>query len=164
MRKHILLAAISFFSLVICGEGKNRDFAVLKHREKTFENSGCKKNSSCDLKSVTYTAEDYKVGVGDGFNYGTRFSAEYETASLPALKKYVFVQFILGCRFSSKKNADDTITISYGWSVDDRKSTRLNSSHQIISYAVFCLKKKKNPKGKFMQGRTHLACLSHNLI
>src|SRR5258708_11627607 len=28
----------------------------------------------------------------------------------------------------------------------DRKSTRLNSSHQIISYAVFCLKKKKNSK------------------
>src|SRR5947208_12680261 len=27
--------------------------------------------------------------------------------------------------------------------VQDRKSTRLNSSHQIISYAVFCLKKKK---------------------
>src|SRR5438552_9844264 len=27
----------------------------------------------------------------------------------------------------------------------DRKSTRLNSSHQIISYAVFCLKKKKKP-------------------
>src|SRR5258708_12031508 len=27
---------------------------------------------------------------------------------------------------------------------EDRKSTRLNSSHQIISYAVFCLKKKKN--------------------
>src|SRR5258708_23938194 len=29
-----------------------------------------------------------------------------------------------------------------GWL--DRKSTRLNSSHQIISYAVFCLKKKKS--------------------
>src|SRR5258708_36979733 len=31
------------------------------------------------------------------------------------------------------------------WSlwIIDRKSTRLNSSHQIISYAVFCLKKKK---------------------
>src|SRR5258708_23995854 len=27
--------------------------------------------------------------------------------------------------------------------IQDRKSTRLNSSHQIISYAVFCLKKKK---------------------
>src|SRR5438552_13733674 len=31
----------------------------------------------------------------------------------------------------------------------DRKSTRLNSSHQIISYAVFCLKKKKK------KDRTH---------
>src|SRR5438552_11482845 len=29
-------------------------------------------------------------------------------------------------------------------SIRDRKSTRLNSSHQIISYAVFCLKKKTN--------------------
>src|SRR5256885_7983438 len=29
-----------------------------------------------------------------------------------------------------------------GWK--DRKSTRLNSSHLVISYAVFCLKKKKN--------------------
>src|SRR2546429_4113302 len=28
--------------------------------------------------------------------------------------------------------------------VEDRKSTRLNSSHGYISYAVFCLKKKKN--------------------
>src|SRR5256885_17026437 len=28
--------------------------------------------------------------------------------------------------------------------VRDRKSTRLNSSHLVISYAVFCLKKKKN--------------------
>src|SRR5947207_14962403 len=27
---------------------------------------------------------------------------------------------------------------------EDRKSTRLNSSHTVISYAVFCLKKKKN--------------------
>src|SRR5436190_20773061 len=30
----------------------------------------------------------------------------------------------------------------------DRKSTRLNSSHTVISYAVFCLKKKKNKKTK----------------
>src|SRR2546430_7734825 len=29
--------------------------------------------------------------------------------------------------------------------VGDRKSTRLNSSHSQISYAVFCLKKKKTP-------------------
>src|SRR5476649_1888493 len=30
-----------------------------------------------------------------------------------------------------------------GWWQLDRKSTRLNSSHTVISYAVFCLKKKK---------------------
>src|SRR5258708_19906800 len=30
----------------------------------------------------------------------------------------------------------------------DRKSTRLNSSHQIISYAVFCLKKKKKHRSR----------------
>src|SRR5437764_7418616 len=32
--------------------------------------------------------------------------------------------------------------------VRDRKSTRLNSSHRCISYAVFCLKKKKKKKNK----------------
>src|SRR5215216_7279324 len=32
----------------------------------------------------------------------------------------------------------------------DRKSTRLNSSHQIISYAVFCLKKKKNTNNRHL--------------
>src|SRR3712207_7664126 len=37
----------------------------------------------------------------------------------------------------------------------DRKSTRLNSSHANISYAVFCLKKKNNP---------HLNSLLHNIL
>src|SRR5438132_1730539 len=31
---------------------------------------------------------------------------------------------------------------------EDRKSTRLNSSHTVISYAVFCLKKKKQIKNR----------------
>src|SRR5947208_8837190 len=35
----------------------------------------------------------------------------------------------------------------------DRKSTRLNSSHQIISYAVFCLKKKKKKKKKIQKNK-----------
>src|SRR5437868_15472616 len=37
---------------------------------------------------------------------------------------------------------------SAGSSIRDRKSTRLNSSHVSISYAVFCLKKKKKKKPK----------------
>src|SRR5438132_14385071 len=36
----------------------------------------------------------------------------------------------------------------YGHAAEDRKSTRLNSSHTVISYAVFCLKKKKTKKKK----------------
>src|SRR5258708_11673598 len=37
----------------------------------------------------------------------------------------------------------------------DRKSTRLNSSHQIISYAVFCLKKKKKDLYRIRQNCVH---------
>src|SRR5260221_8747660 len=37
---------------------------------------------------------------------------------------------------------DGEVLLSYA----DRKSTRLNSSHTVISYAVFCLKKKKTDK------------------
>src|SRR5690606_40389158 len=35
-----------------------------------------------------------------------------------------------------------------GYGITDRKSTRLNSSHVKISYAVFCLKKKKDKQHK----------------
>src|SRR3989475_4622426 len=43
---------------------------------------------------------------------------------------------------------------SEGGDWEDRKSTRLNSSHSQISYAVFCLKKKKKTKKKIR--RTHI--------
>src|SRR5256885_9806458 len=38
----------------------------------------------------------------------------------------------------------------------DRKSTRLNSSHLVISYAVFCLKKKKNTNTNSTQLTLHM--------
>src|SRR2546421_4188275 len=47
-------------------------------------------------------------------------------------------------------NADESKTCCFH---RDRKSTRLNSSHDQISYAVFCLKKKK---------KTHKLHMSHN--
>src|SRR5207248_11246874 len=40
----------------------------------------------------------------------------------------------------------------------DRKSTRLNSSHRTISYAVFCLKKKKHPPAYHRPGRKTRRC------
>src|SRR5437762_7661092 len=41
-----------------------------------------------------------------------------------------------------RRRADTSIGVATA--MVDRKSTRLNSSHRCISYAVFCLKKKKN--------------------
>src|SRR2546429_6652710 len=46
------------------------------------------------------------------------------------------------------------VTIPYCWKID-RKSTRLNSSHGYISYAVFCLKKKKTPSDMNMNTANH---------
>src|SRR3954462_10811573 len=40
----------------------------------------------------------------------------------------------------------------------DRKSTRLNSSHTIISYAVFCLKKKSRHRRSLVRGCPTRAC------
>src|SRR5256885_12038026 len=43
----------------------------------------------------------------------------------------------------------------------DRKSTRLNSSHLVISYAVFCLKKKKNQLVHTLQRTSRSPSLTH---
>src|SRR5256885_11041509 len=40
------------------------------------------------------------------------------------------------------ETVDRFISCSDFYTIEDRKSTRLNSSHLVISYAVFCLKKK----------------------
>src|SRR5205807_4164582 len=40
----------------------------------------------------------------------------------------------------------------------DRKSTRLNSSHLVISYAVFCLKKKKEQCNTYVLKKKHRQC------
>src|SRR5438132_2497566 len=44
----------------------------------------------------------------------------------------------------------------------DRKSTRLNSSHTVISYAVFCLKKKKKTKNENYERHAHRTGRVHN--
>src|SRR5256884_2615545 len=46
--------------------------------------------------------------------------------------------------------------------VFNRKSTRLNSSHGYISYAVFCLKKKKKTKQKYTIKRRHIHQTSYH--
>src|SRR5207249_11450105 len=56
------------------------------------------------------------------------------------------------------------VTIEQASSVPDRKSTRLNSSHVSISYAVFCLKKKKKKTISKSIKNTNINSLSDNII
>src|SRR5260221_8817003 len=58
------------------------------------------------------------------------------------LELILFGLFFLAITFALGRGTGSTP----GTRRSDRKSTRLNSSHTVISYAVFCLKKKKNAK------------------
>src|SRR5256885_5246824 len=72
--------------------------------------------SKCDGLSVEYDVFEYKEGGENAFIH-----------RIPGRAKYQNVKLTRPVNKDSKK---------------DRKSTRLNSSHLVISYAVFCLKKK----------------------
>src|SRR5204863_9118167 len=53
-------------------------------------------------------------------------------------------QVVRGCDLLSSTPRQIALQRALGYATPDRKSTRLNSSHVEISYAVFCLKKKKH--------------------
>src|SRR2546428_7585602 len=75
----------------------------------------------------TATTEIYTLSLHDALPIfaNSRFRVELLTGSTPALHKHTMLA-----------------NIERGTTHLDRKSTRLNSSHDQISYAVFCLKKK----------------------
>src|SRR5256885_3536905 len=83
------------------------------------------------------------------FPYTTLFRSPYEKLRLMA-PKTVFVQaktYFGGGEWYTldldyKRIAGILRDVGYSGYISDRKSTRLNSSHLVISYAVFCLKKK----------------------
>src|SRR2546427_1073984 len=61
-----------------------------------------------------------------------------------ALQELIRESWKVAVEQESLKPIADPHVHNLKWDVGDRKSTRLNSSHSQISYAVFCLKKKKN--------------------
>src|SRR5262245_64986197 len=76
------------------------------------------------------------------FPYTTLFRSYTQNKAMFSLKTF---------KFLVKKFTINGSSLSRKWyetNVRDRKSTRLNSSHLGISYAVFCLKKKKTKKKK----------------
>src|SRR5256885_6348679 len=50
------------------------------------------------------------------------------------------------------------------WIPKDRKSTRLNSSHLVISYAVFCLKKKKQITSSSIRRASQITALLRRML
>src|SRR5256885_11443110 len=77
------------------------------------------------------------------FPYTTLFRSLRARMGLPLKSKTARV--VLGVHESDDTSdfRKRTLASSAGKTVLDRKSTRLNSSHLVISYAVFCLQKKK---------------------
>src|SRR5437870_10422417 len=85
------------------------------------------------------------------------FRFRYVARTVPSPKASLTAQFPvrseakLGLPDAAKSTAKNPERVfmaaaAYNKSISDRKSTRLNSSHVAISYAVFCLKKKKKMK------------------
>src|SRR5688572_32140787 len=82
------------------------------------------------------------------FPYTTLFRSCPYCGANPATGERVDTQAILQEVFSPREMSTSESVLEYARQRQgvDRKSTRLNSSHSQISYAVFCLKKKKTEK------------------
>src|SRR5438132_14172585 len=69
-------------------------------------------------------------------SFPTRRSSDLVEAAAPSYRR------LWRCGRDGTRRIRITCTSTPGPTLKDRKSTRLNSSHTVISYAVFCLKKK----------------------
>src|SRR5687768_18243524 len=99
------------------------------------------RSSSFFFFNDTPTTEIYTLSLHDalpiygaGFGEGGSHPGDDRHATAVAAERYGHAQEVTSPRRCEPRNAQD------------RKSTRLNSSHGYISYAVFCLKKKKKNK------------------
>src|SRR2546422_8135238 len=83
------------------------------------------------------------------FPYTTLFRSGVSTATDP------------GDPFAAVHRSPLPILLDKGLVARDRKSTRLNSSHGYISYAVFCLKKKKKEDKKSVDAASECTNVTH---
>src|SRR5258708_29378897 len=100
------------------------------------------RNRSTGFGTVTFKIREgarVKIGainfVGNDHVKAKRLRKEMET------KKWHIFSWLTGGGRLKDDTFDDDLGKLRDYYKEDRKSTRLNSSHQIISYAVFCLKK-----------------------
>src|SRR5438034_8657244 len=94
----------------------------------------------------------------------SRFSSVAATPDVHALSLHDALPISSGTPWNGPRESPAASSASSSRAVArDRKSTRLNSSHTVISYAVFCLKKKNSGFLGHASDATHrtgLACLT----
>src|SRR5207248_6043464 len=108
---------------------------------------------------VSRTARESASSVKSRYH---RFCSERRSSKLPSTSTSLASDNFMTCSFfaySRWPNGTEWPMIRWKvfvMAIQDRKSTRLNSSHRTISYAVFCLKKKKNKKNKKIECNKNL--------
>src|SRR2546426_7664604 len=85
----------------------------------------------------TATTEIYTLSLHDALPIYVASVVSRMNVDIDALYRYAWTR-----QRPWSSSLKTNVNAGYG-NVVDRKSTRLNSSHLVISYAVFCLKKKK---------------------
>src|SRR5438552_4707567 len=110
--------------------------------QRTLESTGDKREAERELEAREERVRHYEIkplSAGQRDRYLAKWretQAEFvDDPSAAIAEADTLVQDVMGDRGYPMGDFDQ-----------DRKSTRLNSSHQIISYAVFCLKKKKKKR------------------
>src|SRR5205807_7457186 len=110
----------------------------LRSRRSTFEPAGESAACLVPLKRVLVAAG--RVG---GYNPANPMSFSAEAAPMAEI-----TGILSAIEQGDPHAAEQLLPLVYGvlrkLAAQDRKSTRLNSSHLVISYAVFCLKKKSS--------------------
>src|SRR5690606_15768625 len=89
-------------------------------------------------------AEPYETGAESGNYEGEGFNRGYGVATGPRQDRSDGYRHARHGEFGDVQDHEDLYGEGHPRTSEDRKSTRLNSSHVKSSYAVFCLKKKKN--------------------
>src|SRR5690606_36902907 len=117
---------IAIFLLLVCSVGNNI--------------------AMCQTVGIEKTLQVFNV-IFDTCNFDSRYYVVDSKPTFIILKEGPIIDMADSLGFVDDvlqlANGNKIVINSKGWMLD-RKSTRLNSSHVKISYAVFCLKKKKN--------------------
>ena len=138
--KYIIGGLILIILFLIFGKVKSEDNLETDFEVTNFIANEIKRNEGVTLRTSVDNVTVQKGGVDETY-------VEFADKQLTVLYKEG-----VGC---TERYPGGTIKNVKKWKISDviemetardRKSTRLNSSHQIISYAVFCLKTKTHPK------------------